>query len=74
MVERVDPSIRYVAVDGPVSRTEPATDERVVEMSARYVTPERLDAYLAYARESYGEQLVIHLRPEHWLSADLGSL
>ncbi len=73
MVERVNPSVRYVTVEGPVSRIVPATDEQLVEVSARYVPPASLDAYLAYARESYGEQIAIYLTPEHWLSADLGT-
>ncbi len=73
MVERVTPSVRYVTVEGPVSRIVPATDEQLVEVSARYVPPASLDAYLAYARESYGEQIAIYLTPEHWLSADLGA-
>ncbi len=73
MVERVTPSVRYVTVEGPVSRIVPATDEQLVEVSARYVPPASLDAYLAYARESYGEQIAIYLTPEHWLSADLGT-
>lgn len=73
MVERVTPSVRYVTVEGPVSRIVPATDEQLVEVSARYVPPESLDGYLAYARESYGEQIAIYLTPEHWLSADLGT-
>ena len=72
MVERVEPSVRYVTVDGSVSRIEAATHAQGVEMSARYVPPDHLEAYLAYA-ESYGEQVAIHLTPEHWLSADLGS-
>ena len=72
MVERVEPSVRYVTVDGSVSRIEAATHAHGVEMSARYVPPDHLEAYLAYA-ESYGEQVAIHLTPEHWLSADLGS-
>jgi nitroimidazol reductase NimA-like FMN-containing flavoprotein (pyridoxamine 5'-phosphate oxidase superfamily) len=74
MAERIEPSVRYVSVDGTVARVETATDDHVVEMSARYVPPDRLDAYLAYARESYGDQVAIHLQPEHWLSADLGLL
>ena len=73
MVERVEPSVRYVAVDGTVSRIDPSTDEHVVEMSTRYIAPDSLDGYLAYARENFGEQVVIHLKPDHWLSADLGS-
>lgn len=73
MAQRVEPSVRYVSVEGPVSRIEPATDEQLVEMSARYVPAASLDAYLAYARESYGDQIAVYLKPEHWLSADLGS-
>jgi nitroimidazol reductase NimA-like FMN-containing flavoprotein (pyridoxamine 5'-phosphate oxidase superfamily) len=74
MVERVEPSVRYVSVEGPVSRIVPATDEQLVEVSSRYVPPARLDAYLAYARGSYGEQIAIYLKPEHWLSSDLGAI
>src|SRR6476646_3766964 len=36
MVERVEPTVRYVAVDGAVSSIEPGTDEHLVEMSRRY--------------------------------------
>ena len=32
MAQRIEPTVRYVAVDGPVSRIEPATDEQLVEM------------------------------------------
>ena len=39
MVERVEPSVRYVAVDGPVSRIEPGTDEQLVEVTQRYMAP-----------------------------------
>ena len=74
MAEHMEPSVRYVSVDGTVAEVRTATDDDVVEMSTRYVPPDRLDAYLAYARESYGDQVAIYLQPEHWLSADLGSL
>lgn len=74
MVERSEPSVRYVAVDGSVGRVEAATDDQLVEMSARYIPADRLDAYLAFARASYGDQVAIFLTPEHWLSSDLGSL
>lgn len=74
MVERVEPTVRYVAVDGPVSRTEPGIDDQLIEIARRYMPPDRLDAYLDYARNELGESVVIHLRPQHWLSADLGGL
>jgi len=73
MVERVEPTIRYVTVEGAVAGIAPATDEQSYEMAARYVSADKLQGYLKYA-ESYGEQVAIHLEPEHWLSADLGSL
>ena len=72
MVDRVEPSVRYVTVDGPVSRIEPGTDEQLVEVTKRYLPPHSVDAYLEFARREHGESVVIHLRPEHRLSADLG--
>jgi hypothetical protein len=73
MVERVQPSVRYVAVDGPVSRIEPATDEMLVEVTKRYLPPEAVEPYLEMARREHGPAVVIHMKPEHWLSSDLGS-
>jgi Pyridoxamine 5'-phosphate oxidase len=74
MVERVQPTVRYVAVDGPVSRIEPGTDDQLVEITRRYLPPGQVDAYLDYARNELGESVAIYLQPEHWLSADLGEL
>ncbi len=44
MVQRTEPSVRYVAVDGPVSRIEAGTDEQLVEVTKRYLSPEAVDA------------------------------
>ncbi len=74
MVEHTDPSVRYVAVDGPVSRIEPGTDEQLVEVTKRYLPPDRVDAYLDFSRRELGAQVAIHLQPQHWLSADLGTV
>ncbi len=74
MVERVQPTVRYVAVDGPVLRIEPGTDDRLVEMTKRYLPPEKVDGYLEVARREHGESVAVFVDPEHWLSADLGSL
>ncbi|GAY14397.1 pyridoxamine 5'-phosphate oxidase family protein [Mycobacterium sp. shizuoka-1] len=74
MVEHVDPSVRYVAVDGPVSRIEPGTDEQLVEMTKRYLSPDKVEAYLEYARRELGDHVAIFMRPQHWLSADLGAI
>jgi hypothetical protein len=34
MVERVEPTVRYVAVDGLLSRIEPGTADRLVELTS----------------------------------------
>ncbi|MEU7764929.1 pyridoxamine 5'-phosphate oxidase family protein [Nocardia sp. NPDC049190] len=73
MVQQVEPTVRYVSVEGPVIRVASATDEMHREMVARYLPAESVDAYLK-AAEAYGEQVAVYLRPEHWLSADLGDL
>lgn len=73
MVQQVEPTVRYVSVEGPVTRTTPMTDEMHREMAERYIPAASVDAYLK-AAEAYGEQVAVFLRPEHWLSADLGNV
>ena len=58
--------------DAP-TRIEPGTDDQLVEMTKRYLAPDKVDAYLDYARRELGEHVAIFLKPEHWLSADLGA-
>jgi hypothetical protein len=72
MVERVAPTIRYVSVEGPVARTIPETAELLREITERYLPPEKVPAYLAFAKAELGEQVAIYLRPQRWLSSDLG--
>jgi hypothetical protein len=72
MVERLSPTTRYVSVEGPVTRTIPETDELLREITERYLPPEKVPAYLAFAKAELGKQVVIYLRPQRWLSSDLG--
>ncbi|MGB3474126.1 MAG: pyridoxamine 5'-phosphate oxidase family protein [Mycobacterium sp.] len=74
MVERTEPTLRYVAVDGTVSRIEPGTDDLHAELAHRYLPPDRAEKFLKYALAQLGEQVVIYLRPQHWISADLGAI
>lgn len=74
MTQRVEPTIRYVSVDGPVEKIVPGTDEMLVEVSTRYLSPDKVDGYLDFARAQLGEQVAIYMNPQHWLSADLGTL
>ena len=72
MVERAVPTVRYVSVEGPVTRTVPGTDGLLREIATRYLPPEKVPAYIEFARADFGEQVAIYLRPQRWLSADLG--
>jgi hypothetical protein len=72
MADRVMPTVRYVSVEGPVTRTVPWTDDQLREITERYLPSDRVQAYLDFARAELGEQVAIHLRPERWLTADLG--
>lgn len=74
MVERLEPTIRYVSVEGPVVRTEEATVEHLREISTRYLAPEKVEGYVEFASKEHGKQAIYHLRPEHWYSSDLGSV
>jgi len=72
LVERVMPTVRYVSVEGPVTRTVPGTDDLLREIAERYLPPDKVPAYIELADRDFGEQVAIYLRPERWLTADLG--
>ncbi|MCK0172646.1 pyridoxamine 5'-phosphate oxidase family protein [Mycolicibacterium sp. F2034L] len=73
MVDRVEPTVRYVAVDGPVERIEPGTDDQLIEMARRYLPADAVEPYVEMARREHGPTVAVYLRPQHWLSADMGS-
>ncbi|MBF6347782.1 MULTISPECIES: pyridoxamine 5'-phosphate oxidase family protein [Nocardia] len=72
MVQRVQPTVRYVSVEGPVTAVEPLPDARHREMVSRYLPPDQVEGYLAFAAAELGEHVMVRMRPERWLSADLG--
>ncbi|QCD56524.1 pyridoxamine 5'-phosphate oxidase family protein [Streptomyces hawaiiensis] len=74
MVDRLEPTIRYVSVEGPVVGTSPATLEQLREISARYLPADKVDGYVDFSRKNHGQQLVLRMRPERWVSSDLGQV
>lgn len=74
LVDRVEPSIRYVSVEGPVVDSHPATLEHLREISARYLPADKVDGYVEFARKNHGEAVILVMRPERWLTSDLGSV
>ncbi|MFG3004097.1 pyridoxamine 5'-phosphate oxidase family protein [Streptomyces calvus] len=74
MVERTEPTVRYVSVEGPVLDTTPATREQLREMAARYLPAAKVDGYVDFSSKNHGDQVVVRMRPERWVSSDLGSV
>jgi hypothetical protein len=74
MVDRLEPTIRYVSVEGPVLDTTLATREQLHEISARYLPAEKVDAYVDFTWKEQGTNVVVRMQPEHWVSSDLGSV
>jgi hypothetical protein len=72
MVDRLTPTTRYVSVEGPVTRIVPETDELLHEITERYLPPQKARAYIDMAKSEFGEQIVIFMRPQRWLTSDLG--
>lgn len=74
MVDRVEPTVRYASVEGPVVDTVPFTVEQLREISARYLPAEKVEEYVEFSLKNHGEMVVIRMRPERWVSSDLGSV
>ncbi|GAB09498.1 hypothetical protein GOARA_042_00050 [Gordonia araii NBRC 100433] len=74
LVERLTPTIRYVSVSGPVSRTVEGTKADIEELAARYLPPEQVGPYVEFATGDHGAQTKVFLTPKQWVASDLGSL
>lgn len=73
MVQRSEPTARYVTVEGPLVRIASDSSEQAWEMAARYLPAEKVAEYVEYERTQLGEHFAMYMRPEHWISSDLGS-
>jgi nitroimidazol reductase NimA-like FMN-containing flavoprotein (pyridoxamine 5'-phosphate oxidase superfamily) len=65
------PPYRYVSVEGPVVIEDLDPAERLA-MARRYLGAEGGDQYVASNPDPAGENMMIRMRPEHWLSVDYG--
>ncbi len=73
VAHQTDPVARYVSVEGPVTRIGSATRDHTREMASRYLPPDRVDGYVDLVENQLGDHVPIYMRPDHWISADLGS-
>ncbi|MFD9974731.1 pyridoxamine 5'-phosphate oxidase family protein [Streptomyces sp. NPDC059017] len=74
MVDRLEPTVRYVQVEGPVTSAEPGTEAALRELATRYLPPDKVDGYVEFALKEHGETVVLRMRPQRWLSSDLGQV
>lgn len=74
LVDRLEPTVRYVSVEGPVTETHPATRGQLVEISARYLPARKVASYVEFVEKELGEQVIIRMTPQRWNSADLGQV
>jgi len=66
-----NPPYRYVSVEGPVVIAELDFEERLA-MARRYLGPDGGDRYVASNPDPAGENVMIRMTPEHWLTVDYG--
>lgn len=74
MAERLEPTVRYVSVEGPVAGTGPGTTAHLRQMAARYLPADKAEGYVGFAAADLGEQVVIRMRPQRRLSSDMGAV
>lgn len=73
MVQRTEPTTRYVSVEGPVAEVAEGSGARHREMARRYLSGTALDEFVAFAEAQLADHVVVRMRPEHWFTADLGT-
>jgi len=71
-IARSQPTVRYLAVDGPVGLIESSTGRQLEEVTKRYLSGNLLDRYLSTLIPRLDELVTVHLKPKYWNSADLG--
>ncbi|MER8007883.1 MULTISPECIES: pyridoxamine 5'-phosphate oxidase family protein [unclassified Streptomyces] len=74
LVQRTSPTTRYVSVEGPVAEVAEGSGALHREMAGRYLSGEALDTFATWAEAELADHVVVRMRPEHWLAADLGAV
>ncbi|MCX4580322.1 pyridoxamine 5'-phosphate oxidase family protein [Streptomyces sp. NBC_01571] len=74
LVERSEPTPRYVSVEGPVADIAEPGPTAHRDLAARYLHGEALDRYAVWAEVELADHVVVRMRPEHWTGADLGTI
>jgi hypothetical protein len=65
------PPYSYVSIEGPVVHVGPVDRARdVLPLAVRYLGPELGAQYLEATAAGAGEEILVRIRPERWLTVD----
>ncbi|HKZ04275.1 MAG TPA: pyridoxamine 5'-phosphate oxidase family protein [Methylomirabilota bacterium] len=65
------PPYKYASVEGAVVGRDAADLERDLRpIARRYLGPQGGDEYIARTRSEHGDDMLVRLRPERWLTVD----
>jgi nitroimidazol reductase NimA-like FMN-containing flavoprotein (pyridoxamine 5'-phosphate oxidase superfamily) len=65
------PPYKYVSVEGPIIAIEAANLERDLRpLARRYLGREAGDQYVESTRAEHGDNVLVRMRPERWLTVD----
>jgi hypothetical protein len=74
LVHRTEPTPRYVSVEGPLADVTEGSQDLHHELARRYLSGGALRRYLAMAEAELADHVLVRMRPERWVTADLGSV
>lgn len=65
------PPYKYVSVEGPIIAIEPGDLERDLRpLARRYLGAQGGDQYVEQTRAEHGDNVLVRMRPERWLTVD----
>lgn len=65
------PPYKYVSVEGPIVGRDASDIERDLRpLARRYLGPKGGDEYIESTRTEHGDNMLVRLHPERWLTAD----
>ena len=72
-VQTETPPYTYASVEGPIVAIERSDLERDLRpIARRYLGVKGGDDYIARTRAEHGDNVLVRMRPERWLTADYG--
>ena len=71
VAQNESPPYKYVSIEGPVVHVGPVDRDRDVRpLARRYLGAQLGDQYVASTAEGPGEEILVRIRPERWLTVD----